>query len=420
MQHILRIEIKGFIRIVESILVMFCCITDVAVINKYLSYGLRTYMRYLWIVGLLIYLFGIKRKKITGIFQVLTIMMLVLIMGAKFNGYDLSMTLSTMSSPYLVCLFLEANKESVDEVVAVWCKILLILVALDAITMVLYPKGMYFDGLYNENWFLGYKTERLVYSLPLCVFEAFLNYKKKKKYGCRTYFIILFSCGCLFHSQATAAFVVMFLYFILLLLVDSMNFIRFKGEKKLVGYVCSYRFMLPVYAIVSILFFLIDNIVFLQNFVVNVLNKDATLTTRTDIWKLCFIQFLKHPIIGIGIIKNENFVAITNNAYAGSAHNMIWTILVAGGLLFLMLYVVMCVVALKTENENILERAPLCLGILCVWIIGITSSSFVLSVFGFCFYEVLVLSDLKQMKNLYSSSAGKRHKICSSIPGGNK
>lgn len=255
MQHILRIEIKGFIRIVESILIMFCCITDVAVINKYLSYGLRTYMRYLWIVGLLIYLFGIKRKKITGIFQVLTIMMLVLIMGAKFNGYDLSMTLSTMSSPYLVCLFLEANKESVDEVVAVWCKILLILVALDAITMVLYPKGMYFDGLYNENWFLGYKTERLVYSLPLCVFEAFLNYKKKKKYGCRTYFIILFSCGCLFHSQATAAFVVMFLYFILLLLVDSMNFIRFKGEKKLVGYVCSYRFMLPVYAIVSILFF---------------------------------------------------------------------------------------------------------------------------------------------------------------------
>lgn len=68
-------------------------------------------------------------------------------------------------------------------------------------------------------------------------------------------------------------------------------------------------------------------------------------------------------------------------------------------------------------------RFPLqtiCLGILCVWIIGITSSSFVLSVFGFCFYEVLVLSDLKQMKNLYSSSAGKRHKICSSIPGGNK
>ena len=158
MQHILRIEIKGLIRIVESILIMFCCITDVAVINKYLSYGLRTYMRYIWIVGLLIYLFGIKRKKITGIFQVLTIMMLVLIMGAKFNGYDLSMTLSTMSSPYLVCLFLEANKESVDEVVAVWCKILLILVALDAITMVLYPKGMYFDGLYNENWFLDRKS----------------------------------------------------------------------------------------------------------------------------------------------------------------------------------------------------------------------------------------------------------------------
>ena len=42
MQHILRIEIKGFIRIVESILIMFCCITDVAVIPFSSGYNGKT------------------------------------------------------------------------------------------------------------------------------------------------------------------------------------------------------------------------------------------------------------------------------------------------------------------------------------------------------------------------------------------
>lgn len=395
----MKIKKSDIVLAITSLLVLFCCMVDIKIINDFVSYGLRVYLRLAMIAGYIALGF-IKKKKYSKVFYLISVMMGVIFLGCVLNGYDWNSTISTITVSYLPCLFLEYNKKRIYNIIKIWCIALLILVTVDIVSMIMYPNGLYFDGLYSDNWFLGYKTNRFNYYLPLCVFSAFLSFAIFKKCKAYIFLIIAIEIFGMMFTQATAAGVALLIFAVLLFIINLLDAGKIKGRNKFFSLLFSYKAAFLVYFSSLAVVFLISYLPLVQNIVYLLFKKDATLTTRTAIWAACLIQVLKHPLIGIGFITISEFTKITGNWYATSAHNMILTILVAGGAVSLVIYII--VMFLSIHNIDIRNRSLLCLllGVLAFWIVGLTSSSYAFSTFGFLFYDLLYLNSNNKANNI--------------------
>lgn len=388
----LKVSKKSIWITIHSILVMFLCVNNLAFLNQYIPQGGLIYVRYLYIYGLIIFIY-IKKKKIQKIFKWISLFMCILLIGSVIGGGELSVTLQTISVPYLICIFLEYFKKSKIEILSIWNFFMFILVIIDLYTMIKYPNGLYSDILYTENWFLGYKTNRFVYSLPLCILTAYLANEKKGKYGMNTYIVLVISATTAFYSQATGAFVSILLIAVLFIFLDISKIAKIEGQQKFINFIFDYKFLVSIYILILGIVFSVDKIKWLQYILVNILNKDATLTTRTYIWESCFLKFFENPIWGMGYISSTNFIKITENSFATSAHNMVLTILLSGGIIGIYIYIVIIVKSIKIWKVNgSYNEIPIIVGIISMLFIGISSSSLVFSFIGFLFYELLGLS----------------------------
>ncbi|NME83746.1 O-antigen ligase family protein [Clostridium sp. SM-530-WT-3G] len=248
---------------------------------------------------------------------------------------------------------------------------------------------MYYDGLYTANWILGYKTARLVFSLPLCIFSAISNINKYGKLKLTSYLAIIISCISCVKTESTGATTAILLLGILFIII-SISYKR-KVLYNFIQGIFNFKVIIPVYAIIVVAVILIDQVPVIQYIVVNWLGKDATLTTRTYIWALCIEKIIESPIWGYGYITNANFVKITGNGFAGTAHNMILSILVSAGIIGLIIYIAIIISTMRKVNlrEDAAIELILCAGIIIQLFIGISSSSLIFCSFSFVFYDLI-------------------------------
>lgn len=387
----MKIKKSDIVLAITSLLVLFCCMVDIKIINDFVSYGLRVYLRLAMIAGYIALGF-IKKKKYSKVFYLISVMMGVIFLGCLLNGYDWNSTIGDITVPFLPCVFLENNKKRIKSIISVWTIALLSLTIIDIVSMVLYPQGLYFDGLYSENWFLGYKSNRFKYYLPLCVFASLISYFRHKKFVISVFVIIAITIYGMFYTESTASGFSLLIYGLLLLLMNMLDVGKIKGRNKFYKFFFSYKTAIIFFVSTAMMIFLISYLPIIQDIVYLLFKKDATLTTRTAIWATCLLQVMKHPFIGIGFVDSSTFIRITNNIYASSAHNMILTILISGGVLSLILYSVIMIMTFRNFNFMSRISISLLLGVFGLWFIGLTSSSYVFSVFGFVFYELSVLS----------------------------
>lgn len=392
----LRINKRDLMQACMSLIIILACSNNIAYMNQYINQTLMMYIRYFIIICLFVVCLH-NKIKFTDVFKAISLFVISMCFSAITGGRELFLTITMLSSPYLLCLYLEVFKQDKIKILKTWCFFLTILVLLDAFSMVVFPEGLYADALYENNWFLGYKTNRLVYSLPLCVFTMILEHEKLGKAGIKSYFVIILSAICLLYSDATGASIALLLLGLLMVFVDAS--VRFGNRQliKKVYRICDYKFLLPMYLLLSLMFFTIEKNEFLQNFIVNVLKKDATLTTRTLIWENCLTKFIEYPLLGLGYVSSDVFIEISKTPFASSAHNMLITILLSGGLVGSLLYCRIVIKSMRTvEQLNILSRLPLLLGIVSSWVVGISSSGIVYSLCGFVFFELLALYSIEK------------------------
>ncbi len=386
---------KVSINIVQlfAVIVLILCIDNVYVINKALKYTSYFYILRLIFCLFVLTLFLFKKYLPSKITSMIVVFYAYIFLLTIINNGDLVEAIKVYSRPLTIVLFIDIFWKKRKQYFSIWIMILLALVLFDGISMLLYPEGMYntvtFD-MYTLNWFLGYKTARYEYSMPLCVILGYLSCSKRNKFG-RDFFLILIICGVqLLYSQAMGALISIIIIGCFCLIANA--YIVFTNKNIPFYKICSGKVVVFSYIILLLSVFFLERIPLIRYIVENVFKKNVNLTGRTYIWEKCFEVILRNPILGNGYLAFEDYVEVTGFIQMGSAHNLFLNILVCSGIIGLIMYIKIIISAYDFDKYTYNgTRFILMISIISYLIIGIVSDSMFSALFGFPLFQILYL-----------------------------
>lgn len=203
-----------------------------------------------------------------------------------------------------------------------------LLVVINFITLIVFPKGLYYDGMYYENWFLTYKNAHIMHFIPLIVISYICTYYQQPAY--RFFFfvitgIITFSVFYCFSANSVFAYLLLIIFIIFQKYLVNIKILNSK-----------------TYFIVYLLLFFII-VIFRQQslfsfLIVNIFNKNLTLNNRTQLWDLVIEEIKNKPIFGHGVESGKQFSVVFNNKHYTHAHNTILDVAYKGGFIWLICF----------------------------------------------------------------------------------
>lgn len=167
-------------------------------------------------------------RRITFNSWLLLIYFLYLFIVTIKNAGQLSEYLAVIGP--VLCFYILINGAKYEEDLIVllktWCFCCFVLLLLDLASMALYPGGLYRgDTAYYINWFLGFKTERLYYTLPLLIMFTYLSIIDYEKGANRK--ILLLLCILILinsvKSQGTTGTISLLVYIICIPFIGLLN-----------------------------------------------------------------------------------------------------------------------------------------------------------------------------------------------------
>lgn len=372
-----------------SMAVFLSCL-NIAYIG-YLSHASTKVLFLMRIVFILVvlFMFLVERKKVSPLLIVMTIFILFIVGRTYLMHGETVYSIQQLSIPYLITLYVEYLKENDLFCIALKTfKLLLgILIVIDIITMIKYPNGLYMT-IYPDNWFLGYKTERLEYYLPFLVISAFLDLEKTHKIKGWTFFYSVILCGIFLRESATAAMWSLILLCVLFGLINLAKNVQ--PVMSVLRKLMDSKVIILIYSFVTLSVFSIQSSKIMQYIILDIFRKDITLHTRFEIWEECFNALQGNVGLGMGYLSYEKYQILTGNPFATSAHNMVLQILMMGGVMGLVLYFLFISTTVKGSRLTIIQL-PAVAGIIIVLLVGVTSAEVVFSMFGFFFYSLVTI-----------------------------
>lgn len=369
-----------------SIVILLLCVSIPFFDNHY--YDLFSLLVRMLLIFVYSVIMSQKKNMHPKIIFVLLFFYFSIALSTVFNKGDLLNLINLCSRSLLItlyCIFNYKNQKNFLCILDTWYYVLLILCLIDFISIILFPKGINIGSYYTLTWFLGYKTSRLVFSLPLVVLASYLSAIKFGKLSISVHFIIIFNIISAYLSQATAGYIALIIYWFLLL------FLSYRKRKKyLLEVICNAKFVILSYFFIFILISFIQTNAFMQFIIQDILRKSSTLSYRTSIWTSCIGEILSHPLLGLGYLSSSQYVKLTQYRLGTSAHSMMLSYLMSGGVLCLFSYLCLVYKSLSFTKKNNLNSYTIKFGILCNLIIGLTSSSLAFSSF-FTFFFILLL-----------------------------
>lgn len=389
-----------------SLLIVISC-TNVEFLNMKV-HGLQTllfYARNCFIFFLFIKsIFKCIKAKTLKVFGENMVLILIfcicVLISSKCQNQSCSIVIFEISYAFLSALYLDYYRNSINiiYILKVWEKYLFLLVFIDALTMLLFPDGLYATSSYVSNWFLGYKTLRLIYALPLCVFRSILSYLLDEKSKKKSYIVFILVLFTLFYSGASAAAIGTSIILGSSVLADIV--MHFKADRKKIGIkineIVTSLVSNPIWIIPLYLFFIygvfnISNFKMIQFIVERIFNKNITLTNRTMLWNSCLNLIMKSPLFGYGYKTADENRILFNNIYYTSPHNLALSILITAGMIGFICYLLIVFNAMQNlHKKGQASSMMLAFGIICELIVGITSS---ILLFAFCGFIFGVLSE---------------------------
>ena len=240
-----------------------------------------------------------------------------------------------------------------------------------------YPEGMYrLEKVVGDLYLMGYDNGMIYNLLPLCGVSFILSYKKYGKLITKYSIFALFVSLISEFWVMSASGVLQILFLVILLFV-------LKKERKFI----TPTFMFSLFFIVSILI----NVFSIQNefswLIVDILNKDLTLTRRTFLWEYAIQVISNNPILGIGF-GEKNIIGVYEREYS-HPHSMLLDILVKGGVVLMTIFILILNNFSKKfkKSKNIIIKNIIFL-VIAVFLIGEVVNSVQYKVF---FWSFLVL-----------------------------
>lgn len=284
---------------------------------------LTTY-RYLGFACLIVLLlFVIKGRKVSPPFLWIYGFYGVIFLTTLINKGNLWLFVCENYASFGLCILFALMLEKKPSVLLSATKVLDILVYINLITMLIFPKGMYFVTD-KAHWFLGYKNtlSRIMLSIIcLALIRAYYSFGKIKLDA-----IILISCAVLTLILAgSATSLIGFSIFALLL---SIFHHKRRGLPKIFSLLTG--LIVTVTIFIAMLFFNFQQ--YFSFFIENILGKDLTLTRRIAVWQMALNKIFHKPIIGYGYLTGSEYVEMFERDTYTHPHNYYLYILMTGGI----------------------------------------------------------------------------------------
>ena len=193
---------------------------------------------------------------------------------------------------------------------------------------ILFPHGLYKVTVttYHTAHLLGDDNAIVYVALPGLIILICNSILKKKKISWFTWFEIAITEYTLIRVWSASAMVVVASFIFLLLYiiyVDKINNKILVGTVLLAIFICLFGLSNP----------------YVQNFIVNVLHKNVTLSNRTIVWAEALEMIKRKPILGYGgYYQLGRFAVSANHTY--SSHTPYLQLLIDGGCVLLTVFVV--------------------------------------------------------------------------------
>nr|WP_288858858.1 O-antigen ligase family protein [uncultured Faecalicatena sp.] len=323
----------------------------------------------------------LKKNKLSSASNHIMLLFGIFLISTLLNNGNFYSSLIQFSYPMVICVVLEfyfKEPKKIESVLHIWSILMLFVVAIDLLTEIKYPNGLYSTNLYSLYWFLGYKTERAVYTFPLMVISTFLSIKKSGKIGFKTVCVYVLILADSFMSQGMTIFIAFLIVAFLIIALDHM----YKDNlfiQKCIQTILNYKLVLLIYTIVTILVVAVENSQ-LVAVISAYFNKSAGISNRNVIWMHLIQALNQSPLIGLGYKTTKEYTLIGGFVYATNAHNAILTLMINGGIFAIIIYLFLHIKVLKKIENKII----LCLSIFVYTnlLIGVTSAILVISSFS--------------------------------------
>ncbi len=342
-----------------------------------------------------ILLFIYNKKNIPIVYISFVVLWSFLFISTVYHRNSIS-TYVTQIGPCLLFLLIVASIRNENELfllLSIWQRLCLILLVIDLTSMIIYPNGLYKgdNAYYDINWFLGFKTERLYYLIPLVVFSTFLVLKEKHKINITLILICSLTIISTLWSQATGGVISIFLFLACIPFMESFV----ERRKNIISRILTgiIRLFSNFYSFVSAYFFIFVTIVFLQNnsrlisLVASITGKSMTFSNRLPLWTFTIQHLNNHFLVGEGMLSTQQYQIITRGY--NNPHNVILSYLLNGGIIGLLL-VFLCIYLSFSSKKKKPLKIVFILGIVVYLILGIGSSALAYCPFFFCLMYLCV------------------------------
>lgn len=328
------------------------------------------------------------RKKVSSVLLLTLLLFVVYFLSTIINTpSNIKVCIKTFVAPLAVAFITEYYMPDDQRgFIRTARNLLAFLVITDLLSIVFVPNGLYVSELYTDNWILGYKSSRVYIAvMPLLLFAALNDYIENGKLTFVFHLLSLLGIADVFLSKGTGGTAATALLYGLIVIYDLFRKYRLMG---LVNRVLKPKVMLPIIAILVLMFAIFQKFDILEFIIVGILHKNMTLTNRTKIWKACLELFKTSPIIGKGYIISDQFIELTGVRGGTQPHNQVLSLLVYSGIVGLAIYLCLlyCVSKKTDQDWSSLSKITF-LYIIANLILGIVS----MNIFGEWHYAVYIV-----------------------------
>lgn len=324
----------------------------------------------------------------------------------KMNHKKINTIIYFISFVSILLLAMIINKNNLSQMI----RFVRLYIPIFTFMMLLYitnRKKIIIDILYHILYFLIILNGILMFFYPNGIFQAYTTriditdwklYQRCNLLGVDNRLIIVFICGIIiaelydifikkqglkkwvgygiilmqeiFVWSATGIITITLLLFLIIIINNN----KIKHNVNILNF----PNILFIYGCLFFILCIFNLLEFFAPFIVNVLGKDITLTNRTYIWELCLDMFWQKPLLGYGGCDIRTYIEF--NDYLWYSHNLVLDILLQGGIISLIIFIIFLFKFNRKTRSNI---DKICIaGIFAMLIVNI-AESFVNSIYFF-------------------------------------
>lgn len=315
--------------------VLFSCIRPAGIHDLFPFLDLIIYKFLAILCGSFVILFTLVKLiklQVSKLSMILFGYLILLLFITYIKAGNVGLFVQSWFYPIVVLCLFENNKGNANFLFRSMFFILEFLVFINLIFMLLYPEGAYSTNMYQENWFLGYKSSFQYVFFPLLFLALVYNYYNNE-------WLNLGFVQMMIHVETILAWNAMFL--VVLFIFDIIllcRLLRFEHLLNVRNYVISVILINVLF--VFFLFQLLTNPT-LSYLFKDILGKSDSLTSRVTMWAMAIKNIISNPIVGLGYIGSDE-IAKLSGIRQGHVHNQFLQLVLTSGIVgisIFMLYV---------------------------------------------------------------------------------